>query len=58
MGKYVFKKNSAGIKKLLQSQGTLSVMESVARSRANGGEITSFVGFDRAKAIIKDGDKT
>ena len=49
---YVFKKNDAGIRKLLQSQECLSVMESYAAQMADGGEIKPFIGFDRAKCFV------
>lgn len=53
MGKYAFKKNDAGIRNLLKSQECLTVMESEARKIADGGEMTPFVGFDRAKVFIE-----
>jgi len=49
---YVFKKNDAGIRKLLQSQECLRVMESYAAQMADGGEIKPFIGFDRAKCFV------
>ena len=49
----VFKKDSAGIRKLLQSQECLSVMEKYAGSVADGEEIRPFIGFDRAKCFVK-----
>ena len=49
---YVFKKNDAGIRKLLQSQECLKVMETFAAQIAEGGEIKPFIGFDRAKCFI------
>lgn len=52
MANYVFKKNSAGIKKLLQSDDMLKMCESEAKKMAGGEKVESFVGFDRAKAII------
>ena len=52
MADYVFKKNDAGIRKLLQSDGCLQVMEKHASDYANGGEIRPFVGFDRAKCFV------
>ena len=57
MADYVFKKDDAGIRKLLQSQECLNVMESKARDYAPDGEITSFVGFDRAKCFVKQETK-
>lgn len=53
MANHVFVKNKAGIRKLLQSNEMKSMTERYARSRASGGEIRSFVGFDRAKTIIR-----
>lgn len=52
MANYVFKKNSAGIKKLLQSNDMFKMCEAEASKRAGGEKVESFVGFDRAKAII------
>lgn len=52
MANYVFKKNSAGIKKLLQSDDMLKMCEAKASKMAGGQKVESFVGFDRAKAII------
>lgn len=52
MANYVFKKNSAGIKKLLQSNDMLKMCEAKAGKMAGGQKVESFVGFDRAKAII------
>lgn len=49
---YVFKKNDAGIRKLLQSKDCLSVMEGYASKMADDGEIKPFIGFDRAKCFI------
>lgn len=49
----VFKKNDAGIRKLLQSDECLKVMESYAAEIANGEEIRPFIGFDRAKCFVK-----
>lgn len=48
----VFKKNDAGIRKLLQSDECLQVMEKYASDYANGGEIKPFIGFDRAKCFV------
>lgn len=53
MAGQVFKKNSAGIRALLQSDGCLQVMESYASKVANGGETRPFIGFDRAKVFVK-----
>jgi hypothetical protein len=52
MAKYVFKKDSAGIRKLLQSEGCLKCMEKFAQGQANGGETKPFIGFDRAKVFV------
>lgn len=49
---YVFKKDDAGIRKLLQSQECLDVMETFAAQIAEGGEIKPFIGFDRAKCFV------
>ena len=51
----VFKKDSAGIRKLLQSDECLKVMEKHATMYAKGAEIRPFVGFDRAKVFVKKG---
>lgn len=53
MADYVFKKDDAGIRKLLQSEECLKVMESYARDMSTDGEITPFIGFDRAKCFVK-----
>ena len=53
MANYVFKKNDAGIRKLLQSDECLQVMEQFASKVANGEEIKPFIGFDRAKCFVK-----
>ena len=49
----VFKKDSAGIRKLLQSDECLAVMEKYAAQIADGEEIRPFIGFDRAKCFVK-----
>ena len=49
----VFKKDDAGIRKLLQSDECLRCMEGYAQKMAAGGEITPFIGFDRAKCFVK-----
>lgn len=51
---YVFVKDDAGIRKLLQSEECLRVMESFARQRSADGEIKPFIGYDRAKVFIKE----
>lgn len=53
MAGQVFKKDSAGIRKLLQSDGCLQVMEKFASNVAKGEEIRPFIGFDRAKVFVK-----
>lgn len=53
MAEYVYKKNDAGIRKLLQSDGCLKVMENYARKRSESGKIRPFIGFDRAKVFIE-----
>lgn len=53
MANYVFKKDSAGIRRLLQSKETLGVMEGYAKKVAPGEEIRPFIGFDRAKCFVK-----
>ena len=57
MADYVFKKDDAGIRRLLQSTECLKVMEDYARDMAPDGEITPFVGFDRAKCFVKQETK-
>ena len=52
MANYVFKKNDAGIRKLLQSEECLACMEKFAQGQADGGEIKPFIGFDRAKVFV------
>lgn len=52
MADYVFKKKDAGIRKLLQSDECLKVMEKFAGEIAAGGEMRPFVGFDRAKVFV------
>lgn len=54
MADYVFKKDNAGIRKLLQSDGCLKVMEKYAKDIAAGEEMRPFIGFDRAKVFIKE----
>lgn len=51
--KRVFKKNWSGIRKLLQSQECLNVMEKYASQELTEGEIRPFIGFDRAKVFVK-----
>lgn len=52
MADYVFKKNDAGIRKLLQSEECLACMEKFAQGQADGGELKPFIGFDRAKVFV------
>lgn len=49
---YTFVRNNAGIRKLLQSDTCLSVMERYAQKVSDGGEIKPFIGFDRAKCFV------
>lgn len=51
---YVFKKDNAGIRKLLQSDECLKVMEQFARDKSADGKIKPFIGFDRAKVFIEE----
>ena len=53
MGGQVYKKDEAGIRRLLQSTECLQVMESYAQKEANGKEIRPFIGYDRAKCFVK-----
>ena len=53
MAGQVFKKDSAGIRALLQSDGCLQVMEKYAAGVANGEEVRLFIGYDRAKCFVK-----
>lgn len=55
MADYVFKKNSAGIRKLLQSDECLKVMEKYAQGR--GDDARPFIGYDRAKVFVKENRK-
>jgi len=55
MADYVFKKNSAGIRKLLQSDECLKVMEKYAQGR--GDDARPFIGYDRAKVFVKESRK-
>lgn len=52
MASYVFVKNSAGIKKFLQSEEMAKMCENEAKKMANGEKVETFIGFDRAKSII------
>lgn len=51
MASMVFKKNEAGIRRLLQSTECLQVMQKYAKS-VQGDEVIPFVGFDRAKCFV------
>ena len=53
MADYVFVKKDSGIKKLLQSQETLALMEKYARERVGDDDYRPFIGIDRAKVFIK-----
>ena len=55
MADYVFKKNDAGIRKLLQSEQCLKVMEGYAKGR--GEDPRPFIGFDRAKVFVRETKK-
>lgn len=57
MANYVFKRNDAGIRKLLQSQECLACMEKFANKQSDGGEIKPFIGFDRAKVFVEKVNK-
>ena len=52
MANYVFVKDDAGIRKLLQSDECLKTMEKFASKIADDGEIRPFIGFDRAKCFV------
>lgn len=52
MADYVFKRNDAGVRKFLQSDACLKLMEQYGNKHSNGGEVRSFVGYDRAKVFI------
>lgn len=52
MAEYVFKKDSAGIRKLLQSDGCLAVMQKFAQGR--GDDARPFIGYDRAKVFVRE----
>lgn len=51
-GGHVFKKDDAGIRRLLKSQECLTVMEHEANKVAGGDEMKPFIGFDRAKVFV------
>ena len=50
----VFKKDDAGIRALLKSDGCMEVMKSYAKERSSDGDIKPFIGFDRAKVFVKE----
>ena len=52
MADYVFKRDDKGIRKLLQSDGCLKVMEKFAQGR--GDDPRPFIGFDRAKVFVRE----
>lgn len=54
---YVFVKKDSGIRKLLQSDECLAVIEDYARGRAASDDIRPFIGFDRAKVFIREKHK-
>lgn len=54
MGEYVFKKDDAGIRRMLQSQECLNLMEEYARDRVGDGYMRPIIGYDRAKVFIED----
>lgn len=58
MSKYVFKKNEAGIRKLLQSKECLNAMEGFVKNIGNVEEERPFIGFDRAKVFVKTDKET
>lgn len=54
----VFKRNKAGVRRLLQSEEMKQMTERYARGRAGAdGEMKSFIGYDRAKTIIYTSNK-
>lgn len=53
MAEYVFRKSDAGIRKLLQSEECLKVMEQFAADRHGDAEKKPIIGFDRAKVFVK-----
>lgn len=55
MAEYVFKKNNAGIRRLLQSDEMLAEMERQATKVGGNGETKPFIGFDRAKVFVSRG---
>lgn len=55
MADYVFKKDDAGIRRLLQSEDCLHVIERYARDKAQSeSDLDPFIGFDRAKVFVKE----
>lgn len=57
MADYVFVKDDAGIRRLLQSQECLNVVEDYARGYTDSDDMRPFIGFDRAKVFIKEEKK-
>lgn len=52
MANYVFKRDNAGVRNLLQSQECMKTIESFASKYANGEKVRSFIGYDRAKCFV------
>ena len=48
----VFKRNNAGVRRLLQSEMMLNLTKKYASNYGSGAEVKPFIGFDRAKTII------
>lgn len=51
MASMVFKKDEAGIRKLLQSTECLQVIKGYAQ-KMDGDKLVPFIGFDRAKCFV------
>ena len=51
MANQVFKKDEAGIRKLLQSTECMQVIQGYAKN-VQGDEVIPFIGFDRAKCFV------
>lgn len=54
MAKYVFKKDNAGIRRMLQDKQCLDVMKKHAMGFTNSDKIRPFIGFDRAKVFVRE----
>lgn len=54
MAKYKFIADSAAIRRLLQSEEMLQMTMSYASRYGSGDELKPFIGFDRAKTIVKE----